>query len=273
MDLHTQYRKKIFKMTYEELKKIAQPHIREGENLPSNAFLLLTQLHIPFKNETQCSEDYGGKMTPLYNVPAFLAEYKGIRTIYFNSKTGYYNFYIFHEIAHYLLGHEDDSPQNELDADMLACILAAPVKNLPSNIKSARDISTICKIPIDKAEMYWSEIKKEFSNTYKKIIVASCILLALALLISAVSSFNKNPQSPVSNNDSEINPSETVEVIQTQDFEKSEEKNENFFYFSSSGTHYHKKDCQYVKYKTNIISISQEDADTLGLIPCEECIK
>lgn len=35
-------------MTYKELKEIAKPHIREGENLPSNSFLLLNQLHIPF---------------------------------------------------------------------------------------------------------------------------------------------------------------------------------------------------------------------------------
>ncbi len=256
-------------MTYEELKKIAQPHIREGENLPSNAFLLLTQLHIPFKNESQCSEDYGGKMTPLYNTPTFLAEYKGVRTVYYNSKTCYWNFYIFHEIAHYLLGHEDDSPQNELDADMLACILAAPVKNLPSNIKSARDISAICKIPIDKAEMYWSEIRKEFSNTYKKIILVGCILLTLIISIFILSFF-KNISQP-------LTPLREEENTQNQQTEQTAgsalETNDNLFYHTSSGTHYHKKDCQYVKYKTNIISISQEDANTLNLIPCEECIK
>lgn len=256
-------------MTYEELKKIAQPHMREGENLPSNAFLLLTQLHIPFKNETQCREDYGGGMTPLYNVPAFLAQYKGVRTVYYNSKTCYWNFYIFHEIAHYLLGHEDDSPQNELDADMLACILAAPVKNLPSNIKSARDISAICKIPIDKAEVYWSEIKGEFSNTYKKIILVGCIFLTLIISIFILSFF-KNISQPLT----PLREEENTQSQQTeQTVESALESNDNLFYHTSSGTHYHKKDCQYVKYKTNIISISQEDANTLNLIPCEECIK
>ena len=146
-------------MTYEELKQIAQPHIREGENLPSNAFLLLTQLHIPFKTGKQCEEDYGGKMTPLYNHPAFLAtDSSGERTIYFNTNTRYWNFYIFHEIAHYLLGHEDGCPQNELDADLLACILAAPIENLPTYLKTARDLSSLCQIPIDKAEVYWQEI-------------------------------------------------------------------------------------------------------------------
>lgn len=156
-------------MTYKQLKKIAEPHIRKGENLPSNAFLLLAQLHIPFKSEKQCEQDFGGKMTPLYNHPAFLAiDSIGDKTIYFNSNTKYWNFYIFHEIAHYILGHEDDSPQNELDADMLACILIAPVENLPTYLKTARDLSSLCQIPIDKAEMYWQEIyhvAKQIDNT------------------------------------------------------------------------------------------------------------
>ena len=41
---------------------------------------------------------------------------------------------------------------------MLACILAAPIENLPSYLKSARDLSSLCQIPIDKAEEYWQEI-------------------------------------------------------------------------------------------------------------------
>lgn len=149
----------IFKTNYRQLKKIARPHIREGENLPSNSFLLLNQLHIPFRNERQCEKDFGDTINPLKNNPAFLSiDADGNKTIYFNSNTSYWNFYIFHEIAHYILGHEQNSPQNEIDADMLACILAAPVENLPTYLKSARDLSTLCKIPIDKAEMYWQEI-------------------------------------------------------------------------------------------------------------------
>ena len=146
-------------MTYKQLKKIATPHIREGSNLPSNSFLLLNQLHIPFKNDKQCRDDFKGKYNPLYEHPAFLlTEPNGDKTVYFNSNTMYWNFYIFHEIAHYLLGHEMSSPQNEIDADMLACILAAPIENLPTYLKTARDLSSLCQIPIDKAEMYWQEI-------------------------------------------------------------------------------------------------------------------
>lgn len=146
-------------MTYKQLKKIAKPHIQKGAELPSNGFLLCNQLHIPFKTEKQYEDDYAGEYNPLYNSPALLCiNSKGEKTIYFKTNTRYWNFYIFHEIAHYLLGHEDDSPQNEMDADLLACILAAPIENLPTYLKTARDISSLCKIPIDKAEMYWQEI-------------------------------------------------------------------------------------------------------------------
>ena len=155
-------------MNYNELKEIAQPHIRQDDNLPSNAFLLLTQLHIPFKSKKQCEDDYNSSMTPLYNSPAFLSiDSDGNKTVYFNENARFWNFYIFHEIAHYILGHENDSPQNELDADMLACILCAPLENLPSTLKSARDLSVLCHIPIDKAEAYWIEIKRYFRKEYR----------------------------------------------------------------------------------------------------------
>ena len=157
-------------MNFEQLKQIATPHIRKGDNLPSNALLSLTQLHIPYKTEKQCREDFKSKHNPLDDHPAFLyIDENGNKTLYFNSATRYWNFYIFHEIAHFLLGHEDNSPQNEMDANMLACILAAPTENFPTYLKTAEDLSALCKIPIDKAEEYWQEIYKiDFSKKKRK---------------------------------------------------------------------------------------------------------
>ena len=80
-------------MTYEELKKIAQPHIRSNDNLPSNALLLLTQLHIPYKTEKQCEKDFEGKYNPLDNHPAFLFIKGDEKILYFKTTTRYYNFY------------------------------------------------------------------------------------------------------------------------------------------------------------------------------------
>ena len=256
-------------MTYEELKKIAQPHIRTNENLPSNAFLLLTQLHIPFKSERQCEADYGGKMTPLYNHPAFLAKFNGEKIIYFNSNTEYWNFYIFHEIAHYILGHENDSHQNEMDADMLACILAAPTENLPSTLKSARDLSTLCKIPIDKAEMYWREIKPIISKKHfpKWALTTGSTLLALVLAVS-IWVMSSNKAIPISDN--------TYKTEKYTPTVKSEIKNDNNIdsvVVTPSGTKYHLPSCQYVKDKTNTVEYNISEAIDKGYSPCKICIK
>lgn len=293
---------------YNELKKIAQPHIRLKGDLPSNAFLLLNQLHIPFKTEKQCEIDYNGKMTPLYNSPAFLSiDSNKKRTLYFNSNTRYCNFYIFHEIAHYLLGHENDSPQNEIEADLLACILAAPIENLPSTVKSARDLSSISQLPIDKAEMYWDEIKKNLPKSQKKILISAGIVFIAFLTVICFNCFNStrdtngnneakktttytvaefraknfeatsNIPEPVTEKLETIEKSETVteETATTEIDKKSEalDQHEDKFYITSSGTHYHKADCQYVKNKTNIISVSYKDIDNLKVKPCKKCIK
>ena len=255
-------------MTYNELKQIAQPHIREGENLPSNAFLLLTQLHIPFKTQKQCEDDYKGEMTPLYNHPAFLADHHGERVLYFNSNTRYWNFYIFHEIAHYILGHENDSPQNEIDADMLACILAAPIENLPTNIKTARELSTLASIPIDKAEVYWHEIRTKFPNPYKKLLVFGSTGIAL-LLFLMILIFSMNTPTVSNNTSNVINISTPTPTSENKDENNSQDK----FFITSSGERYHKRDCQYIKDKENVISVSLEEAKKLEIEPCKKCIK
>ena len=75
-------------MTYDELKKIAQPHIREKDNLPSNALLLLTQLHIHYKTEKQCEKDFEGSYKPLDNHPAFLFIKDDEKILYFKTTLG-----------------------------------------------------------------------------------------------------------------------------------------------------------------------------------------
>lgn len=254
-------------MTYEELKKIAQPHIRENDNLPSNSLLLLTQLHIPYKTEKQCREDFNGKYNPLDNCPAFLyIDEQKNKTMYFNTNTRYYNFYIFHEIAHYILGHEDNSPQNEMDANLLACILAAPIENFPTYIKTAEDLSSLCQIPIDRAEEYWAEIKnlilKPKSSIVHKILISAIIIVITTCLIITGFSFTETSFKTQHINNAievqkpDISTPEVQQVIVT-----------------SSGTRYHLPNCRYVKYKTNIIEKDINTAINAGYTPCKVCIK
>lgn len=254
-------------MTYEKLKKIAQPHIRVNDSVPSNSFWLLNQLHIPFRNEKQCEKDYKDGTTPLDNHPAFLSIRNNEKMVYFNSRSRYWNFYIFHEIAHYLLGHEGDNPQNELDANMLACILAAPIENFPSVIKSANDISALCQIPIDKAEEYWAEIKERLPKRKipirRKIIITG--IISFAILCSSVTGFlsaklffkQEQPQTPAIHT-----PTPTENISQNQDV-----------VVTVSGTKYHLPSCRYVKNKTNVIEEDMHTAIKDGYAPCKVCIK
>ena len=210
-------------------------------------------------------------MTPLYNHPAFLSVRNNEKVVYFNSRTRYWNFYVFHEVAHYLLDHEDDSPQNEMDANMLACILAAPIENLPTTLKSARDLSTVCAIPIDKAEEYWSEIKEhrpeQKLSTKYKILICSVVVVAILCLIGAGFIFIKNFPKPESKSvathaPAVHTPTPTENISQNQDV-----------IVTISGTKYHMPDCRYVKKKTNIIEEDIHVAINDGYAPCKVCIK
>lgn len=67
-------------------------------------------------------------------------------------------------------------------------------------------------------------------------------------------------------------PNSSAIVTQPPDFVSSyaAESNRNM-YVTKSGTKYHLPNCQYVKYKTNIIEISEQEAVKLGYEPCKVC--
>ena len=256
-------------MAYEELEKIAKPHIRNGAELPSNSFLLLTQLQIPIKDKKQCEEDYNGKMNPLYNTPAFLKIDGTKKTIYFNADTQYWNFYIFHEISHYLLGHTHSTPQNEIDADMLSCILSAPIENLPTSIKSARDLSVICKIPIDKAEQYWNIIKHKIKKD-KKSILTKAIAISLVIMCCCF----MYEVSPLKNkyNTNNIKQEENIPNVKAYDNSINDTvPKENVVYITKTGKKYHLSNCRYIQGKNNLTELTIFEAENAGYEPCKVC--
>lgn len=252
-------------MTYNQLRKIAESHIRKGDNLPSNALLLATQLHINYKTEIQCKIDFKDKQNPLNNSPAFLYTTSTEKTIYFNSNTHYWNFYFFHEIAHHILGHETSSPQNEMDADLLACILAAPLENFPSYIKSARDLSSLCQIPIDKAEMYWREIRTQrIRKIYLKrhFIFTFAIIVAIFLSLFLITLFLKSDSNSKESNESTLDSiasSERLNIELTS------------VVVSPFGAKYHLPSCRYISNKDNLTEINITEAEKQGYSPCKIC--
>ena len=148
-------------MMYTKLHRIALPYIKNTADIPGNAFMLASELGIFYETMDQ----YNGKNKG--DVPAFLElQPNGNKTIYFKTNTRYCNFYVFHEIAHCILNHSSDGDEEEADANMLACILLAPEENLPTYLKTARDLSCLCSIPIDRAEEYWQEIYTNVRHDY-----------------------------------------------------------------------------------------------------------
>lgn len=149
-------------MNYQELKEFATKLNIERTETPLNALELVKRLNIPYGNENAAIRDFKGKYNPLWEYPAclYIDEY-GKRKIYYNSKTRFWNFYLMHEVAHWLLGHTIETYLNEIEADLLACILLTPPEIVKEKCKNAYRVCKLCNIPIDKADMYWQEIFDE----------------------------------------------------------------------------------------------------------------
>lgn len=152
-----------------------------------------------------------------------------------------------------------------MDADLLACILVAPVGNLPSYIKSARDLSSLCQIPIDKAEMYWQEIKAQRirKTHFKQYFVATFIIIvAIFLSLFLATHFFKSNNNPTDFNET------------TSDFITSTENlniNSTSVVVSPFGAKYHLPSCRYISDKDNLTEINITEAENQGYLPCKIC--
>lgn len=149
-------------MNYKQLKIFATNLNINRIESPLNALKLVSELNIPYVDENAARVDFKGKNNPLWDYPAclYINEY-GKRKIYYNSQTRFWNFYLMHEIAHWLLGHAEKSYRNELDADLLACILLVPPEIVFLKAENSYEVYKLCNVPIDKADMYWQEIFDE----------------------------------------------------------------------------------------------------------------
>lgn len=149
-------------MNYQELKRFAGELNIDYSKTPLNSLELVKQLNIPCGNEDDAIMDFKGKNNPLWDYPACLyIDETGRRKIYYNSKTRFWNFYLMHEVSHWLLVHMEKSYYNELEADLLACILIMPLENIKKRIINGYHLHQVCDIPIDRADFYYSEIYKD----------------------------------------------------------------------------------------------------------------
>ena len=113
--------------TFNELKNISDK-FKTSSSIPCNPFLLGSSLKIkivPLIDNTQ----------EQYETPAFLNLNE--QAIYFNPSSKYNQFYIFHEIAHFILNHNKDGLIEEQEANLLASLLIVPLECIPSYFKTA----------------------------------------------------------------------------------------------------------------------------------------
>ena len=148
---------------FNELSTIAKPYIQPSNEIPQNPFVLINKLNIDFKLKNQAIKDFP-KNNPLLISPAILIRREQSSVIYFDENCHYWRFYVFHELAHHILKHTSDAIEQEWEANMLACCLIAPVECLPSYLRTAKDLSVLCQIPIDKAEEYWDFIYQDIRH-------------------------------------------------------------------------------------------------------------
>lgn len=260
--------------TFEQLRQIAEAYTVEVSTLPGNPFQLCSRLQISFKTKEQYLKDYNSPNL-FERTPAILSKLgtpqKPENVIYYNENTHYWRFYIFHELSHYILDHETDGNIEEQEANMLACLLIAPVNNVPTFLKNANDLSQIAQIPIAHAEEYWKELCNIGYNRkrLKRIRIRTTIVICLFWVVLGVIFFAQyNTLNKTSN---EQTPTLIPTITPTIQTEPTQADEHTTYYITPTGTKYHLPDCQYVKNNSNIISITNPQEQ--GYLPCKVCIK
>ncbi len=250
-------------MEYKILKKIVETNLDiKKHKSPADAFFIAKDLNIAVKNSIQCKKDSQNDRTLLEHTPAFLARNDEGFVIYYDEKSKFYNFYIMHEIAHYLLKHNSDGPEQERDANNLAVTIILLAKDF--DVVNSKDLAQKYMIPINVADEYCFDIINSQSRSKKIdkknltiVVLAICVVLLSVVLI--FSYFNKTYDAYKSFGES-----------LTEDV-SSENVNEETVVVTKSGSKYHNKNCVYVKNKTNLIFIHKSDAEELGYSPCKIC--
>ena len=292
------------KKSYEQLKKIADEFLLDGDDIPKNPFLLSNALHIPYKFSSASDPTLNGCPAALVNNGTD-GETRPI--IYIDSSSKFWQFYMFHEISHFLLKHRENNMENEHEANMLACLLICPHSQLPSYLKSAADLASFAQIPIGRAEEYWEHAKpkkswispckdmkfddddnknerknngKKSAMSLKKFIIGSVAVIICSIISCVTWYMGSRPgatgfDGAVDTSSFSDTSSKNGIYADGADFKNStsdgKDANDNAFYVTPHGKKYHKKDCKYIKNKKGIIKVESKEI-LKNYLPCSVCI-
>lgn len=289
-------------LNYNKLKNLALKF--QNDNI--NGFSLAKQLNIETQTESETLKELGSKQSLLNGSPALLVNINRF-VICYNPQTDYINYYVAHECSHYILKHNEDSLDNEMEANLLTCLILAPPKSLiDHNLYTADNISRMYNIPVDKANTYIDILfkkDKKYQLAYENHLIPIkkdkvpnkrylILHLSIALAITAIMFFLV--QGYRNNNDivyqetetqTKILLDKTTSQLKTPIIEPvTESTTESVISepaatqlytkvkVTKSGKKYHLPDCRYVTYKTNTTELELEEALKIGYTPCSVCL-
>ena len=235
---------------------------------------IAASLGMTLKTEEDANKDFL-KSNPLKDRDAILALAGSQYVIYYKSGK-YENYFILHEICHYLLKHYYDGDYEENQANILACMILIPKQELRDDMLV---LSLKYGIPPDIAYKSISALRKnkQPSNRLFTVFISVGALALIVLTGFIISLFFDNnintvpvtvvtiTQTTEASTITELTTEQLTTVAETTASEQQET-----VYITKSGKKYHKSDCFYISGR-DTTSVTVEEAEQQGYSPCSVC--
>lgn len=252
---------------YNLLKTISKKY--QGKEV----YEIAADLGICIKTEEDSKKDFW-QSNPLENRSAVLT-FAGNQYVIYYKPDKNEKFYILHEICHYILKHNSDGDVAEDQANILACMILIPQKELKGDMLI---LSYEYNIPPHIVYKYIPSIRNnEKPSKIFFSLYAFVILLVLAILtVVLIFVFNQReishiPQTTETTTKltTEYTTELTTEQTTTENTTFSAQQSETV-YITKSGKKYHKSDCFYISGRS-VRALTVTEAEQYGYSPCSVC--
>lgn len=254
---------------YNLLKTISKNY--EGKEVHKIA----ASLGMTLKTEKDAEKDFLHS-DPLKDRDAILTLAGSQYVIYYKSGI-YEDFFILHEICHYLLKHYYDGDYEENQANILACMILIPKKELKNDMLV---LSYKYNIPPHIAYKSIPALRKN-KKPSKRLFTVFISIGTLALIVLTgfiVSSFfdnNTNTVPVTVVTTTQTTETSTITELTTEQLTTATETTvpkqyQETVYITRSGKKYHKSDCFYISGR-DTTSVTVEEAEQQGYSPCSVC--
>lgn len=235
---------------YKELKTISKKY--KGKEV----YAIAAELGIKLGTEEDCKKTF--TISPLNTNNAVLTT-AGNRYMVYYKQDQYQSYYILHELCHYINKHNADGKYEENQADMLACMILIPDKEVYEDMLS---LSYRYNIPPDIIYKYLPLIRQSISLPIKRSLIALLTVVFIAVFMFPIffNKLNTNSQLDIPQT-TELTTPKTTETIKTSD---------NAVYVTKYGKCYHKQNCHYIQGK-EVTSLQFQEANKVGYTPCSVC--